>query len=63
MTKPQATMLGVATFVVAFGLCVALFGALDVKAIYLVGPGIAVAAGAFAAYKRALGNTPRSPNA
>jgi hypothetical protein len=25
MTKPQATMLGVPTFVIAFGLCVALF--------------------------------------
>jgi hypothetical protein len=63
MTKPQATLLAVATFVFGFGVCVAVFAALDVKAIFLVGPGILVAGSAFAAYKSALDDGPRSPDA
>lgn len=53
MTSSRAILLAVATFVVGFGLCVALFAALDVEAIYLVGPAIAVGAGAYAAYHTA----------
>jgi hypothetical protein len=43
MTEPQATMLGVATLVAAFALCIALFAALGVIAIYLMRPDIAIA--------------------
>ncbi len=45
-------MLGVVTFVVAFAVCIAIFAALDISAIYLVAPAIAVGAGAFAAYRK-----------
>lgn len=53
MTNSRAIMLGVATFVLGFALCVVLFEALDVETIYLVGPAIAVGAGAYAAYRTA----------
>ena len=53
MTNSQAIMLAVATFVLGFGLCVVLFAVLDVETIYLVGPAIAVGAGAYAAYRTA----------
>jgi hypothetical protein len=53
-------MLGVVTFVVAFAVCIAIFAALDISAIYLVAPAIAV--GAFAAYRNALDDRSRPPN-
>ncbi len=54
MSKPRATLLAIATFVVGFGLCVALFALLDVDAAYLAGPAVAVAAGAVVAYQGAV---------
>jgi hypothetical protein len=50
MAETRAVMLGVATFVVTLALCAALFLALDISAIYLLGAAIAVAAGAFGVY-------------
>ena len=54
MSKARAGLLAVATFVVGFGLCVALFAFLDVDAAYLAGPAVAVAAGAVVAYRGAV---------
>jgi hypothetical protein len=62
VNRRQAAMLGVATFVVAFAVCIAIFAALDISAIYLVAPAIAVGAGAFAAYRNALDDRSRTPN-
>jgi hypothetical protein len=50
MTKLGAVLPAVATFVVGLALCAVLFAALDVEFVYLIGPAIAVAAGAFGAY-------------
>jgi hypothetical protein len=52
-------MLGVATCVVAFAVCLAIFAALDISATHLVAPAIAVGAGAFATYMNALGDRSR----
>ena len=62
VNRRQAAMLGVVTFVVGFAVCIAIFAALDVSAVYLVAPAIAVAAGAFAAYRNALDDRSHPPN-
>jgi hypothetical protein len=54
MSHSRAVLLGAGTFVVALALCVALFAALDVDWLYLVGPAIAVGAASYAAYRTAL---------
>lgn len=54
MSQSRAVLLGVGTFVVALALCVALFLALDVDMLYLVGPAIAVGVASYSAYKSAL---------
>ena len=58
MSKPRAALLALVTFVLGFGLCIALFAVLDVGAIYLIGPGVVVAAAAFSAYRSALRDDP-----
>lgn len=63
MTTSQATMLGVATFLVAFVLCLVHFAVLDIKALYLIGPGIATAAGGYVTYTSALTERPGSRTA
>jgi NADH:ubiquinone oxidoreductase subunit 3 (subunit A) len=60
MSKPQARLLAAATFIVGFGLCIALFAVFDIDAIYLIGPGVVVAVGAFAAYHSARRDDPPS---
>jgi hypothetical protein len=59
MSNSQATLLAVATFVVGLALCIALFAVLDIDGVYLIGPGVVVAAAALAAYRAAR----RSPGA
>jgi hypothetical protein len=61
MAKPRAALLAATTFVVAFGLCIALFAILDIDATYLIGPAVVVALGAFAAYHSARRGEPPSP--
>jgi len=56
MSTSRALLLAVATFVVGLALCIALFVALDVELIFLVGPAIGLGAGAYAAYKSAREN-------
>ncbi len=43
MLPRGAALLGIGTFVVCIALCVVLFAALDVKLLFLVGPGVAIA--------------------
>ena len=45
--------LGVGTFVVCLGVCIALFAALDVEMLLLVGPAVGIAIGSYGAYKSA----------
>jgi len=47
MTESRALLMAVGTFVVCVGLCIALFAALDVRMIFLIGP---VAGIAYASY-------------
>jgi hypothetical protein len=61
MSKPRAALLAIATFAVGFGLCIAVFAILDIDAIYLIGPGVVVAAATFAAYHSALRGDPPLP--
>jgi hypothetical protein len=61
MSNSRAVSLGVATFAITLGLCVVLFLALDIGAIYLLGAAIAAAAAASGVYYAATsqpGNTP-----
>jgi hypothetical protein len=61
MSKSRAALLAAATFVVAFGLCIALFAVLDVDAIYLIGPAVVVGAAALATYRSARPSGSHSP--
>jgi hypothetical protein len=53
MKRRSAVALAVSTFVVGLAIAVAIFAALDVKLLYLVGPAIAIGAAAFTAYRSA----------
>jgi hypothetical protein len=53
MTESRALLLGAGTFVLCLALCVALFLALDVSMILLVGPAAGIAYASFVAYKTA----------
>lgn len=45
---------------VGLAVCAALLAALDVELLFLVGPAIAVGAAAYAAYRTAIADAPRS---
>jgi len=49
-----ALLIGIATFVVGLAICIAIFVALDVKMILVIGPAVGVAFAAYSAYKSAL---------
>lgn len=51
-------LIGVATFVIGTAIAVALFAALDVTWILLIGPTVGIACAAYAAYRTARGNGP-----
>jgi hypothetical protein len=53
MPTSQPVVVAVLTFIVGMAICVFIFAALDVQMIFLVGPAIAVGAGAYAAYRTA----------
>jgi len=53
MSRSGAVITGLATFIVGTALCVAIFAALEVKMLFLVGPLIGVGAASFAAYRTA----------
>jgi hypothetical protein len=53
MVESRAILLGAGSFVVCLALCIALFLALDVSLIFLVGPAVAIGYSSFLAYKSA----------
>ena len=53
MSHRSAVILGIGTFVVCLAIAVALFAALDVELLLLVGPAIAIGAASYAAYRTA----------
>ena len=56
MANSRAVLLGLSTFIVGLALCIALFAALDVKMLYLIGPAIVVGVAAYTAYRNAARN-------
>jgi hypothetical protein len=54
MSHPSAVVVGVGTFVVGLAIAIALFVVLGIEPLFLVGPAIAVGAGAYAAYRAAV---------
>jgi hypothetical protein len=58
MTQSQAMLLAVGTFVLGLAVCVAIFLALDVKLLFLVGPAIGVGYASYVAYRSALDDGP-----
>jgi len=52
--RSQALLIGIGTFVLGVAICIAIFAALDVKMLLLIGPAIGVGFAAYAAYKTAL---------
>lgn len=50
----QALLIGIVTFVVGLAGCIAIFVALDVRMVFLIGPAVGVALAAYWAYKTAL---------
>lgn len=58
MTQSRAMLFAVATFVLGLAICVAIFVALDVKLLFLVGPAIGVGYASYIAYRSALDDGP-----
>ena len=52
--QAQALLVGIGTFVVGVAICIAIFAALDVKMLLVVGPAIGVGFAAYSAYQSAL---------
>ena len=59
MDQQRAVLLGAGTFVVCLALAAALFAALDVKMLYLIGPAIAIGIASHSAYRTAAGDAPK----
>jgi hypothetical protein len=56
--RSRAILTGVGAFVVGLAICIAIFVALDVKMIFLVGPAVGVGYAAYSAYRTAADDRP-----
>lgn len=59
MTRSRALLMAAGTFVVCLGLAVALFAALDIELLFLVGPVIAMGIAAHSVYTTAMRDVQR----